>query len=830
MSSDEISGRALADAAAHHLKYSLGKDVRSATVHDRFVALCYAVRDRLIERWIETQRVYQQENVKRACYLSLEYLLGRSLESNLIALGLLDQARQALLREGVSLDELIEQEPDPGLGNGGLGRLAACILEGLSSLDYPAIGYGLRYEFGLFRQRIRDGAQLEEPDHWLERGWPWELPRNEYTYPVVFGGRVVQDPADPLRYRWVEGEVLLGTAHDVPVAGHATDTVNTLRLWSARAAHAFDLQDFSHGDYAAAVEHKVAAENLTKVLYPDDRIYAGRELRLRQQYLLVSCSVQDVLRRHRALGNPLASLPDKVAFQLNDTHPSLVVVELMRLLLDREQLSWDEAWEITRRTVNYTNHTLLSEALEQWPVEMLERLLPRHLQLIYELNRRFLEEVATRWPGDAERARRMSLIEEQPPRRVRMAHLATLGSQTVNGVSEIHSELLRGRVLRDFAQMFPERFTNVTNGVTPRRWLLQANPRLSALISERLGSDAWVQELGALSELAPLADDAAFQEEFRRVKRANKDALSSWTAQTTGLLFDPGALLDVHVKRLHEYKRQLLNLLHVAHLHRRLREEPGFEVLPRTVLFAAKAAPGYEVAKRIIRLIHAVAAGLETDPAVGGRLRVVFLPDYRVSLAERIIPAAELSQQISTAGSEASGTGNMKLGLNGAVTLGTLDGAQLEMRAAVGEEQMVTFGLTAPEVAAVWSSGRNVGWELYHEDEQVRRTVDFLFSGIYPLEREVLSCLRDQLLVRSDPWLHLADLKDYVRAQAEVERRARDQAGWTRTAILNVARLGGFSVDRTVNEYARRIWNLERVPIDLARKRTFTRLFLRGGS
>ena len=828
--SEEHSGPALAHGAAHHLKYTLGKDVRSATAHDRFVAICHAVRDRLVERWIETQRVYQQENVKRACYLSLEYLLGRSLQANLAALGLEEECRQALLGEGVLLDELAEQEPDPGLGNGGLGRLAACILEALATRQYPAIGYGLRYEFGLFRQRIRDGAQLEEPDHWLERGWPWEMPRDEYTYPVMFGGRVVSDPADPLRFRWVEGQLLLGTAHDVPVAGHGNDTVNTLRLWSARAAHAFDLQDFSHGDYAAAVEHKVAAENLTKVLYPDDRIYAGRELRLRQQYLLVSCSVQDVLRRHRALGNPLSALPDKVALQLNDTHPALVVVELLRLLIDRERLEWDEAWDITRRCVSYTNHTLLSEALEQWPVEMLERLLPRHLQLIYELNRRFLEEVQARWPDDTSRMRRMSLIEEGAPRRVRMAHLATVGSQAVNGVSEIHSELLRTRLLRDFAQLYPERFTNVTNGVTPRRWLLLANPGLSALISERLGGDAWVRELQRLGELEAWADDPGFQEAFRKVKRANKEALAAWTAQTTGLLFDPGALLDVHVKRLHEYKRQLLNLLHVAHLHRRLREEPGLDLLPRTFLFAAKAAPGYEMAKRIIRLIHAVAAGLERDPAVGGRLRVIFLPDYRVSLAERIIPAAEVSEQISTAGSEASGTGNMKLGLNGAVTIGTLDGAQIEMRAAVGEEQMVTFGLTAAQVAAVWSSGRNVGWEVYHEDEQVQRTVDFLFSGVYPLERELLASLRDRILVRSDPWLHLADLRAYVDAQGALERRARDTAGWTRAAILNVARLGAFSVDRTVEEYARRIWALERVPIDLARKRTFTRLFLRGGS
>ena len=822
------TGKALADAAAHHLKYTLGKDSRSATDHDRFMALSHAVRDRLVERWIETQRVYSQENVKRACYLSLEFLLGRALQSNLVALGLEEECRLALAKDGLSLDTLYEQEPDPGLGNGGLGRLAACILEGLATRQYPAVGYGLRYEFGLFRQRIRNGAQVEEPDHWLERAYPWEMPRDEYTYEVLFGGRVERDAEDPLRFNWVDAQVVLGTAHDLPIVGHGNDTVNTLRLWSARAAHAFDLADFSQGDYAAAVESKVGAENLTKVLYPDDRVYAGRELRLRQQYLLVSCTVQDVLRRLRAAGNALQALPDKVAIQLNDTHPSLVVAELMRVLVDRERLDWEEAWDLTRRTVAYTNHTLMAEALEQWPVEMLEKLLPRHLQLIYEINRRFLAEVSARWPGDGGRLERMSLVDERYPRRVRMAHLATIGSQTVNGVSEIHSGLVRSQLLHEFAELYPERFTNVTNGVTPRRWLAVANPGLTALISERLGSDGWIKDLERLCELEGHAEDPAFQAEFRRVKRENKDRLAAFAARTSGLLFDPAALLDVHVKRLHEYKRQLMNILHVAHLHRRLREEPGLDVLPRTFLFAAKAAPGYEMAKRIIRLIHAVATALEQDPAVGGRLRVVFLPDYRVTLAERIIPAAEVSEQISTGGTEASGTGNMKLGLNGALTLATLDGAQIEMRDAVGAEHMVTFGLTAPEVHALWASGRNRGWEVYHEDEEVRRTLDFLFSGVYALDRDTLASIRDRILVRADPWMTVADLRAYIDGQAEVERRARDANGWNRTAILNVARLGRFSIDRTVEEYSRRIWDLKRVPIDLTRKSTFTRLISRG--
>lgn len=820
----------LADAAAHHLKYTLGKDALKATERDRFVALCHAVRDKIIERWIETTRLYQRQGVKRACYLSMEWLLGRALRANLQAIGAEEACREALAATGVSLDDLVEQEPDPGLGNGGLGRLAACILEALATRQLPAVGYGLRYEFGLFRQRIQDGAQVEEPDHWLEHAWPWELPRPEYTYPVQFGGRVEADPSDPLRFRWVGAHTLFGTAHDVPIAGHGVDTVNTLRLWSARAAQAFDLEDFSKGDFIAAVEHQVAAENLTKVLYPDDSRDSGRELRLRQQHLLVSCTIQDILRRHAARQLSLDELPDHVAIQLNDTHPALAVAELMRILIDRERLSWERAWGIVRRTVNYTNHTLMVEALEQWPLDLMERLLPRHLQLILEINRRHLEEVAARWPGDAARLERMSIIGEHGARRVRMALLATVGAKTVNGVSEIHSDLLRTRLLPDFAELEPDKFTNVTNGVTPRRWLLASNPGLAALVTERLGDDLWTRDLERLRGLEAAADEAAFRERFAVVRRTAKATLAERVRAACGLSFDPDALLDVHVKRLHEYKRQLLNILHVAHLHRRLRDEPGLDLVPRTFLFAAKAAPAYQMAKRIIRLIHAVGVALERDPATRGRLRVVFVPDYRVSLAERIIPAADVSEQISTAGMEASGTGNMKLGLNGALTIGTLDGANIEMRDAVGREHMVTFGLEAPEVEALKASGRNRGWEVYHEDEGLRRTIDqvgeFVRAGVYDMgDRDAFEPIRDAILVRPDPWMVLADFPAYVEAQAEVDRRARDQAGWFRTATLNVARLGRFSIDRTVEDYAARVWNLRPVSVSLTRKQAHTRLF-----
>ncbi len=791
-----------------HLKYSLSKDRFSATPHDRFLALAYAVRDRIVSRWIDTQQTYHRKNVKRAYYLSMEFLPGRSLQNNMINLGVQDECRQASRELGIDWEATLDLEADAGLGNGGLGRLAACFLDSLATLGYPAIGYGLRYEYGIFRQSIRDGAQVEEPDHWLRLGNPWEFARPEYIFPVHTGGRCGEDGA------WCDSRSVLGMPYDIPVVGYGSPNVNTLRLWSAKSAREFDLDDFSQGDYGAAVEHKVHAENLTKVLYPDDRVFAGRELRLLQQHFLVSCTIQDILRRHRHDGNPAETLPDKAAIQMNDTHPSLAVAELMRLLVDREKLPWERAWEVTVATLAYTNHTLLPEALEQWPVEMLERLLPRHLEIIYRINQRFLGGVERDHPGDLDRLRRASLVEEGLPKRIRMAHLAVVGSRAVNGVSRIHSRLLADRLLPDLHALFPGRFTNKTNGITPRRWLRLCNPGLAALLTERIG-DGWVRDLDRLREFEPAADDASLRESFLRVKRQAKEALSDRLKSTLGVRVDPGSLFDVQVKRLHEYKRQLLNVLHIVWLYRRLREEPGSEVLPRTFLFGAKAAPAYWMAKRIIRLIHAVGAALEKDPAVKGRLRVVFLPDYRVTLAERVVPAAELSEQISTAGYEASGTGNMKLALNGALTIGTLDGATIEIAEAVGAENCFLFGLPAEEVEAIRRSGRNAGWEACEADGEVRRTAEFLFSGHFEgIPADELERIRQAILVQPDPYMHLADLRAYAEAQARAGALHRDPHAWARKAILNVSRMGRFSSDRAVREYAEEVWRLKSVSVE----------------
>jgi starch phosphorylase len=799
--------RAFQNDIALRLKRSLARDRFSASPHDRFLSVAYAVRDRIVERWIKTQQAYHRHNVKRVYYVSLEFLMGRSLHNNLVNLGMEETCRKAMKAFKMDWDQVLDLEPDSGLGNGGLGRLAACFLDSLATLSYPAIGYGLRYEYGIFRQLIRDGAQVEEPDNWLRWGHAWEFARPTFTVPVHFGGRCDEDG------HWSDTHVVLGMPYDIPVVGYRSPNVNTLRLWSAKSGEDFDFEDFSQGDYAAAVEHKVHAENLTKVLYPDDRVYAGRELRLRQQYFLVSCTLQDILRRHKHDRNPLEILPDKVAIQMNDTHPALVVAELMRLLVSQEGMPWEKAWEITRATLAYTNHTLLPEALEQWPVEMMERVLPCHLIIVYEINRRFLDEVRLRWPGDEDRIRRMSLINEDPPRRVRMAPLAIVGSHSVNGVSKIHTELLKTSLLKDFHEMVPERFNNKTNGITPRRWLRKCNPGLADMITERIG-DRWVTDLERLRQFEPAADEPAAREHFLQVKRRAKEELALWIHRTQGVLIDPLSLFDVQVKRLHEYKRQLLNVLHILLLYQRLRDEPSTEIVPRTFIFGAKAAPAYWMAKRIIRLIHSVGRALERDPAVRGRLRIVFLPDYNVTLAERLLPAAELSEQISTAGYEASGTGNMKFALNGALTIGTLDGANIEILESVGAENIFIFGLPSEEVARLAASGRNAGWEVYERDPEVRRMIDYLFSGAFDgMAPDEFDRLRQALLVKPDGYMHLADLRSYAREQERVSALYRDPHSWARKAILNVARMGRFSSDRTVREYAEGIWRLSAVPI-----------------
>ena len=695
---EEMSAPGLRKNFERHLRRTLARDRFSATDRDRYYALALAVRDQLIERWIATQQEHHRKNVKRVYYLSLEFLIGRMMGNNVINLQMEDICRKAMSQEGLDWEDLREYEIDAGLGNGGLGRLAACFMDSIATLDLPAVGYGLRYDFGIFKQNIKNGYQVEQPDEWLKHRYPWEIPHPEFSFDVQFEGRVETryGPRGP-EYHWLDTKTVIGIPYDLPVVGYGGATVNTLRLWSAKSAEEFDLDDFNRGEYVEAVANKVLAENLTKVLYPNDSVSAGKELRLKQEYFFVSCTIQDILRRFKSDGNSWESFPDKVFVQLNDTHPALVVPELMRLLMDREGLEWDEAWQISTASTGYTNHTILPEALEKWPISMMERLLPRHLQIIYEINSRFLREVACRYPYDADRLRRMSIIEEGEPRHVRMAHLAIVGSSSVNGVSQLHTDLLRTKVLRDFAEYWPSKFNNKTNGITPRRWLLKANPSLAHLITEAIG-DRWIRDLEELHKLERFADDFAFRESFRAAKHQNKQALARIVGGTLGVAVSPKSLFDVQVKRLHEYKRQLLLVLFIIVLYNRLKSDPTLNIVPRTFIIGGKAAPGYAMAKLIIKLINQIAGVINSDAQVNEKMKVVFLPNYRVSLAERIIPAANLSEQISLAGTEASGTGNMKFQLNGAVTIGTLDGANVEILEEVGKDNIFIFGLTAEEV------------------------------------------------------------------------------------------------------------------------------------
>ena len=782
-----------------------------AQPRQRFEAVARFIRDLLSHRWVKTRRAREQANPKRIYYLSLEYLIGRTLNNNIMNLGADPVVQRAMEREGWSLPELLDEEPDAGLGNGGLGRLAACFIDSLATLQYSAIGYGLRYEYGIFRQLIRDGYQVEQPDNWLRSPDPWEVARPAIVYPVPLqgsfelkGSAVTIIPGRP--------SMLLGMAYDRPIAGYGAHCVNTLRLWAAAAPETFNFAEFSHGDFAGAVISNVAAESVTRVLYPDDSTEAGRTLRFLQQYFMVSCSLQDIVHRfEQTNGSDWQALPDHVAIQLNDTHPAISVAELMRILLDRAGLGWDQAWDVTVRALAYTNHTLLPEALETWPVALFEILVPRHLEIIYEINRRFLEDVRRAHPYDEDRARRMSIIEEAPTRKVRMAHLAVVGTHSTNGVAEIHTRLLRTRLLHDFAELFPERFNNKTNGVTPRRWLLAANPALAEVISEAIG-DAWIADLSHLSALKPLANDAAFGERFRRAKRSAKNRFAQWLKATTGQIVDPDTIFDSQIKRIHEYKRQLLNVLHIVVLYNRLRRNPNSDLTPRTFFFAGKAAPAYHLAKLIIKLINSVADTVSRDPATRGRLQIVFLPDYNVTLAERLIPATDVSEQISTAGYEASGTSNMKLMMNGALTVGTRDGATIEMAAAAGEENFFLFGLSAEEVAG--SRGwYNPYWHYWNEPE-TRETLDLIFSDHFnPRERGVFGPIRDVLLTHGDFYMHLADLKSYLTAQAEAAAMYGDADAWTRKAIINVACSGRFSSDRTIAEYAAGIWDAKPSPV-----------------
>jgi starch phosphorylase len=802
----------------NNLFYVQGKFPALATRHDYYMALAYLVRDHLLHRWVSTASVYTVKKARTVCYLSAEFLMGPHLGNNLVNLGILELVRQAVRELGLNFDELAREEAEPGLGNGGLGRLAACYLDSLATLGIPTLGYGIRYEFGIFEQDIVDGWQVERTDKWLRFGNPWEIPRPEWAVEVRFGGQVehFQDAQGRKHVRWTPAKIVMGIPYDTPIAGYRNNTANTLRLWRADAPESFDVGLFNRGDYYGAVERKVGSENLTKVLYPNDEQIQGKRLRLEQQYFFVSCSLQDMMRIMRVQRIPLESFHEKFSIQLNDTHPAIAVAELMRLLFDEHGMSWDGAWAIVRKTFAYTNHTLMPEALERWPLAMFESLLPRHLQIIYEINSRFLESVRMRFIGDEARVARMSLIDESGERYVRMAHLACVGSFAINGVAALHTELLKSDVLRDFYELWPEKFQNKTNGVTPRRWVALSNPRLSDLLAEAIGPD-WIKDLNRLRDLAPLAEDAAFRARWREVKRVNKHEFAMFARHATGVGMDPDSLFDVQVKRIHEYKRQHLNVLNIIHHYLRLKADPHLSLQPRTYIFGGKAAPGYHMAKLIIKLINAVGAVINKDKSLHDQIKVVFVPNYNVSNGQRVYPVAELSEQISTAGKEASGTGNMKFQMNGALTIGTLDGANVEIREEVGAENFFLFGLTADEVARLQREGYRP-MDVYHCNPALKEVIDLIRAGFFSRgDAELFRPLVENLL-HSDPYLALADFQAYTDCQNQVDSAYRDAEHWTRMSILNVARSAKFSSDRAIQEYASEIWKVEPVDVTLLRQ------------
>ncbi|MBR4675433.1 MAG: glycogen/starch/alpha-glucan phosphorylase [Victivallales bacterium] len=790
-----------------NLRYTLGLSEKSLTELVNYHALSLAVRDRIMDRWIDTQNAFQETNPREIYYLSLEFLIGRLLSNNVINLGLEPVVRKALEGTGYTWEQTCQFEVDAGLGNGGLGRLAACFLDSMSTMNVPNIGYGLRYDYGIFKQKIVNGAQVEEPDDWLRNGYPWEFRRPEYVVYAQFGGKVdYYDHEGVQKWVWIPDERVKGIPFDIPVVGYNGTTVNTLRLWSAFSDNEFNLDEFNNGSYTEAVENKVLAENLTKVLYPNDNVDQGKELRLRQQYFFVACTVRDIFRRHLKRCNTLAQLPEKVFIQLNDTHPTLLIPEIMRVLIDEMEMGWDDAWRITSSCVGYTNHTVLPEALETWGLKLFEKLLPRHLQIIYEINARFLKEVSYRHPGDNQRFRRMSVIDETKGKKVRMAHLALIGASKVNGVAEIHSSILKNEIFKDFADLWPEKFTNVTNGITQRRWLLNANPKLSSLITSRIG-DKWITDLYELRKLEQFVNDDEFLKEFSSIKRENKQHLSAYIKNTLGITVDPDSIFDVQIKRLHEYKRQFLLALYIIMLYDRLVDNPHLEIVPRTFIFSGKAAPGYAMAKLIIRLIHEIAEAVNKNPLVNKKLHVAFLPDYRVSLAELIIPAADVSEQISLAGTEASGTGCMKLMLNGAMTLGTMDGANVEIRQEVGPENIFIFGMNADEVTAKRPTYSPI--DIYYADSEIRRVVDSLANDTFNiLTPGLFRPLADSLIKYGDRYMQLADLRSYADAQERINALYLDKRAWAQKTLMNVARSGKFSSDRTIREYCEKIWNI----------------------
>ncbi len=806
------------ESILRHLNYTQARDRGTATARDWQLATSLAVRDRVLDRLIKTQSVHNDNNARRLYYLSLEYLMGRLLISTLQNAGVYAETRAALEELGVDWEEMRRAEDDMGLGNGGLGRLAACFLDSLATLDLPAIGYGINYEFGLFRQAFdENGNQIEHPDSWMMYGTAWEFMHPEYQQEVKIYGHVENIFDDQGNYRptWVNTHTLIGVPHDIPVPGFGTETVNILRLWASHATEQLDLSAFNEGGYVEAVRQKATSETVSKVLYPNDKTENGKELRLVQQYFFVACSMRDLIRRHfRIEENSWDNFADKVAIQLNDTHPAIAVAELMRILVDEENMDWDKAWSIVTATFAYTNHTLLPEALEKWSIGLFERVLPRHLQLIFEINRRHLEEVAAKWPGDVTKLSECSLVEENGGKQLRMAHLAVVGSHAVNGVAALHTELLKKDLFPYFDALYPGKFRNKTNGITPRRWLNDCNPRLSALISNTLGHEKWVRNLDLLQDLGKHADDKTFQKEFMAIKRANKVDLANLIKELCDVEVSPDALFDVQIKRLHEYKRQHLNLLHIVALYRRLLQNPDLDVPPRVFIFAAKAAPGYDLAKNIIRAINVIGKRINNDQRINGKLKVVFLPNYRVSLAERIIPAADLSEQISTAGKEASGTGNMKLALNGALTIGTLDGANVEIKEEVGDDNIFIFGMTVEEVEARRAAGYNP-YDFYYADEELRAVLEWIESDYFvPGEHHAFGQLYHSLLNGGDPFMVLADFRAYSDAHLAVDAAYRDPKRWAKMAILNTARVGKFSSDRTISEYAEDIWKLPNMPLE----------------
>ncbi len=811
-----MDAESLKDSFLHHMEYSLGKDKYSATPQDSYSSIALAARDRLIERWISTQQTYHKKQAKRIYYLSLEFLIGRTLGNSLVNLGMYGEADKALRELGYSLEDLREREWDAGLGNGGLGRLAACFMDSLATLEIPAVGYGIRYDYGIFFQSIRDGYQVETPDNWLRLGNIWEFPRPEFSHVVNFYGRAAAyvDAKGQSRRCWVDAQEIIAMAYDTPVPGYDNNTVNNLRLWSAKSTREFDLNYFNDGDYIKAVSAKSVSENITKVLYPNDNFFEGKELRLRQEYFFVSATIQDIIRRYKNEHTDFKEFPDQVAIQLNDTHPAISIAELMRVLVDLENLGWEEAWDVTVKTFGYTNHTVLPEALERWDVELVGKVLPRHLEIIFEINSRFLAELAVLFPGDMDMARELSIIEEGPVKKVRMANLAIIGSHSVNGVAALHTEILKASLFKDFHRLWPAKFNNKTNGITQRRWLKLCNPRLSSLIAEKIG-DGWTSDLFELKKLEPYAKDPAFRKRWYEIKKANKDFLAAYILSRNNIAVNTESIFDVHVKRLHEYKRQLLNVLHVVTLYNRIKDNPGASFVPRTVIFAGKAAPGYHMAKLIIKLINSISEVVNNDPRIGDRLKVVFLRNYAVSNAEKIMPAADLSEQVSTAGTEASGTGNMKLALNGAVTIGTLDGANIEIMEEVGKDNIFIFGLDAEAVTKLKRSSYDP-LSYYQANPELRQALDQIGGGYFAAGREDLfKPIVDSLLHHGDTYMLLADYESYIACQERVSEAYGDRDRWTAMSILNTARMGKFSTDRTIKEYAKEIWDVKPVHIEL---------------